>query len=175
MELGLLVIRVVVGLLFVGHGTQKLFGWFGGHGLKGTAGFMESLGMRPAKQHALAAGAAEAGGGVLLALGLVTPLAAAALIAVMVVAIATVHAKNGVWLTENGYEYNLVLATVAFAVTAIGAGNWSLDNALGLDVAGAGWALAALGAGLLGALGAIGSSRLASRHSGTGHAHPTAA
>ena len=81
MELGLLVIRVVVGLLFVGHGTQKLFGWFGGHGLKGTAGFFDSLGMRPGKHQAFLAGLAEAGGGALLALGLLTPLASAALIA----------------------------------------------------------------------------------------------
>ena len=174
MELGLLVIRVVVGLLFVGHGTQKLFGWFGGHGLNGTGGFFDSLGMRPGKQHAFIAGLAEAGGGLLFALGLLTPLAAAALIAVMAVAIATVHAKNGLWVTSNGYEYNLVLVAVAFAVASIGAGDWSLDNALGLDIAGAGWGLAALGAGLLGALGAIASGRLASRHA-DGGAQPTAA
>jgi putative oxidoreductase len=174
MELGLLAIRVVIGLLFVGHGTQKLFGWFGGHGLHGTGGFFDSIGMRPGKQHAFIAGLAEAGGGLLFALGLLTPLAAAALIAVMVVAIATVHATNGVWVTNNGYEYNLVLATVAFGVAAIGAGDWSLDSALGLDIAGTGWGLAALGAGLLGALGAIGSGRLAPRHAGGG-AQPTAA
>ena len=102
MELGLLVIRVVVGLLFVGHGTQKLFGWFGGHGLAGTGGFFDSLGMRPGKQHAFLAGFAEAGGGLLLALGLLTPLASAALIAVMVVAILTVHAKNGIWNSQPG-------------------------------------------------------------------------
>src|SRR3954469_4763502 len=176
MELGLLVIRVVVGLLFVGHGTQKLFGWFGGHGLKGTAGFFDSLGMRPAKQHAFLAGLAEAGGGALLALGLLTPLGSAALIAVMTVAIITVHAKNGVWNTGQGYEYNLVLAAVAFAVASIGAGDWSRDSALGFDIAGIGWGLAALGAGLLGGLGAVASGRLASRHRGTtGPAHPTAA
>jgi putative oxidoreductase len=174
MALGLLVIRVVVGLLFIGHGTQKLFSWFGGYGLEGTGGFFDSLGMRPGKQHAFLAGLAEAGGGLLFALGLLTPLAAAALIAVMVVAIVTVHAKNGVWVSDNGFEYNLVLATAAFAVAAIGAGDWSLDNALGLDIAGAGWGLAALGAGLVGALGAIGSGRLASRR--VEHdAQPTAA
>jgi putative oxidoreductase len=174
MELGLLVIRVVVGLLFVGHGTQKLFGWFGGHGIEGTGGFFDSLGMRPGKQHAFMAGLAEAGGGLLLALGLLTPLAAAALIAVMVVAIATVHVKNGIWNSSQGYEFNLVLIAAAFAVASIGAGDWSLDNALGLDIAGTGWGLAALGAGLVGALGAIASGRLASRHAGGG-AQPTAA
>ena len=174
MELGLIVIRVVVGLLFVGHGTQKLFGWFGGHGPAGTAGFMESLGMRPGRRHAYAAGFAEATGGALLALGLLTPLAAAMIIAVMVVAIATVHAKNGVWNTNQGYELNLVYAAVAFGIAAIGAGSWSLDGVLGLDIAGAGWGLAALAAGILGGLGAIGSSRLAPRQP-TGPAHPTAA
>jgi putative oxidoreductase len=173
MELGLLVIRVIVGLLFVGHGTQKLFGWFGGHGLAGTGGFFDSLDMRPGKQHAFLAGVAETGGGLLLALGLLTPLASAALIAVMAVAIVTVHGKNGLWVTSNGFEYNLVLAAVAFAVASIGAGNWSLDNALGLDIAGAGWGLAALAAGLLGALGAIASGRLVSRHA-RGGAQPTA-
>jgi putative oxidoreductase len=174
MELGLLVIRVIVGLLFVGHGTQKLFGWFGGHGLDGTGGFFDSLGMRPGKQHAFMAGSAEAGGGLLLALGLLTPLASAALIAVMVVAIATVHVKNGIWNTSQGYEFNLVLIAAAFAVASIGAGDWSLDNALGLDIAGAGWGLAALGAGLLGAAGAVVSGRLASRHASEG-TQPTAA
>jgi putative oxidoreductase len=174
MELGLLVIRVVVGLLFVGHGTQKLFGWFGGHGIAGTGGFFDSLGMRPGKQHAFMAGLAEAGGGLLLALGLLTPLASAALIAVMVVAIATVHVKNGIWNSSQGYEFNLVLIAAAFAVASIGAGDWSLDNALGLDIAGTGWGLAALGAGLVGALGAITSGRLASRHAGGG-AQPTTA
>jgi putative oxidoreductase len=174
MELGLLVIRVVVGLLFVGHGTQKLFGWFGGHGLAGTAGFFDSIGMKPAKQHAFLAGLAEAGGGLLLALGLVTPLASAALIAVMTVAVLTVHAKNGIWNTNQGYEFNLVLVAAAFAVAAIGAGDWSLDSALGLDIAGTGWGIAALAAGVLGGLGAIVTGRLASRESGQG-AHPTAA
>ena len=164
MELGLLVIRVVVGLLFVGHGTQKLLGWFGGHGLNGTGGFFDSLGMRPGKQHAFLAGFAEAGGGLLLALGLLTPLASAALIAVMVVAILTVHAKNGIWNSSQGYEFNLVLIAAAFAVASIGAGDWSLDSALGLDIAGTGWGLASLGAGLLGGLGAIASGRLVSRH-----------
>ena len=151
----------------MGHGTQKLFGWFGGHGLAGTGGFFDSLGMRPGKQHAFIAGLAEAGGGLLFALGLLTPLASAALIAVMAVAIATVHAKNGVWVSNNGFEYNLVLVAVAFAVASIGAGDWSLDNALGLDIAGAGWGLAALGAGLLGGAGALAAGRLGgARHSG---------
>jgi len=162
MELGLLVLRVVVGLLFMGHGAQKLFGWFGGHGLQGTAGFFEQgLGLRPGKVHAAGAGAAEFFGGLLLALGLLTPLAAAALIGVMTVAVATVHFSKGVWSTEGGYEYNAVLMAVAFAVTAVGPGNWSLDHELGFDVQGAGWALAALAAGVLGGFTLLAAGRRA--------------
>ena len=77
MKLGLTLLRVVIGALFFGHGTQKLFGWFGGHGIEGTAGFFESLGLKPGRRHATAAGAAEAGGGALVALGFLTPAAAA--------------------------------------------------------------------------------------------------
>jgi putative oxidoreductase len=161
MELGLLVLRVLVGVLLAAHGAQKLFGLFGGHGIAGTAGFFESIGLRPGKLHATAAGTAELTGGVLLALGLVTPLGAALLTAVMVAAILTVHLRNGVWNTANGYEYNIVLIAAAFALAAVGAGDWSLDSALGLDVAGTGWALAGLGAGLLGGLGAVVSGRTA--------------
>jgi putative oxidoreductase len=172
MELGLLILRVVVGALLVGHGAQKLFGTFGGHGVSGTAGFFESIGLRPGKLHAIGAGTAEVTGGVLLALGLITPLAAVLLTAVMTAAILTVHLRNGVWATANGYEYNLVLIAVAFAVAAVGAGDWSLDNALGLDVAGTGWALGALGVGLLGGIGAVLSSRLQRSEGRT--AQPTA-
>src|SRR5918911_488169 len=98
-DLALLIIRVVVGLLFVGHGTQKLFGWFGGHGLTGTPGFFESLRLKPRRHMALAAGLNEAVGGLLLALGLFTPVGAALIIATMVVAIAAVHYANGPWVT----------------------------------------------------------------------------
>jgi putative oxidoreductase len=151
MELGLLVLRLVVGLLFMGHGAQKLFGMFGGHGLAGTAGFFEQgLGLRPGKVHAGGAGAAEFFGGLLLALGLLTPFAAAALIGTMTVAIITVHWSKGVWSTEGGYEYNAVLMAVAFAVTATGPGKWSLDHALSIDANGKGWALGALAAGVIG-------------------------
>src|SRR3954470_17344334 len=116
MDLALLVLRLVVGLLFVGHGAQKLFGIFGGHGLAGTAGFFESIGLRPGRIHAPAAGAAEFVGGALLMLGLATPLGALLIIAVMVAAVATVHLPNGVWATSNGYELNLVYGAVAFAL-----------------------------------------------------------
>jgi putative oxidoreductase len=164
MDLVLLVLRVVVGLLFVGHGTQKLFGWCGGHGLAGTGGFFESLGLRPGRVHAFAGGLGEAGGGLLLALGLLTPIGAAAIIGVMTVAIIVVHLSKGVWVTNGGFEYNLVLMSVAFALAGVGPGSWSLDNALGIDWASTGWALAALGAGVLGGLLAIAQGRLASSH-----------
>jgi putative oxidoreductase len=176
MELGLLVLRVVVGLLFVGHGAQKLFGLFGGHGLQGTAGFFEQgLGLKPGKVHATGAGAAEFFGGALLALGLLTPFAAAALIATMAVAIATVHFSKGLWSTEGGYEYNAVLMAVAFAVTAVGPGNWSLDHALGLDLNGAGWALAALAAGIVGGFAMLLAGRSAGSRAEGGASRPTTA
>src|SRR5271157_4656341 len=127
MKIGRLLLRVVVGGLFVGHGTQKLFGWFGGGGLDATAGAFESLGLRPGKANAIAAGAAEAGGGALLALGLATPLAASALTATMITAIDTVHAKNGPWLNKGGYEYNVVLIAAVLALVDAGPGGLSLD------------------------------------------------
>lgn len=155
MDLALLVLRLAVGLLFVGHGAQKLFGAFGGAGIDGTAATFDKIGLRPARVHATAAGCAELGGGLLLVLGLLTPLAAATITAVMVTAIVTVHARNGVWNTEKGFEYNLVLIAAAFAIAGAGPGAWSLDHALGLDLGGAEWALAALAAGLLGSIGTV--------------------
>jgi len=149
-----LFLRLTIGGLFVGHGTQKLFGWFGGHGLDGTGQFFESLGMRPGRRNALAAGVAEAGGGAALALGLATPLAASALTATMLTAINRVHAKNGPWVSQGGYEYNLVLIAAVLALTEIGPGKLSLDAALGSERSGAGWALAAAAAGVGGAVGA---------------------
>lgn len=149
MEIGLLVLRVVIGALFVGHGTQKLFGWWGDRGLDGTSGFMESLGYRPGREHAIAAGVAEAGAGALLALGLFTPLAAAAVIGVMVNAVVAVHLPNGLWVTNGGYEYNLVLATAALTVAMTGPGNWSLDAAAGWELAGPLWGVVTLLLGIV--------------------------
>ena len=163
MDLALLVLRIVVGLGFAAHGAQKLFGWFGGHGIEGTAGFFDQIGLRPARAHAWAAGVTEFGGGLLIALGLGVPFAAAALIAVMTAAILTVHLHNGFFNAENGYEYNLELAAAVFALAGIGAGAWSLDAALDLDVAGTTWALGALAVGILGGAGAVLSGRLLSR------------
>jgi putative oxidoreductase len=155
MDLALLVVRVVVGVLFMGHGAQKLFGMFGGHGLEGTGGFFEQLGLKPGKFHAFNAGAAEFFGGALLAVGLLTPVAAVLIIGTMAVAIAAVHLPKGPWATDGGYEYNLVLMAVAFAVTGVGPGRWSLDNALGIDWTGTNWALGALVVGLVGAAGTL--------------------
>jgi putative oxidoreductase len=151
MRLGMAVLRVVVGILFMGHGLQKLAGWFGGGGLGGTGRFFEVLGLRPGKAEAAAAGVSETAGGALLALGLLTPVGAAMVTGVMAVAIAKVHAPNGPWVANNGYEYNLVLMSAAFALAAAGPGEWSLDEQLGIARSGAAVGLAELGAGLAGA------------------------
>jgi putative oxidoreductase len=161
MNLGLLILRIVIGLLFFGHGAQKLFGWFGGHGLSGTGQFFESMGFPQGKRQAFTAGFFEAAGGLLVALGLVTPFAAAALIAVMTVAVIKVHFAKGPWNADGGYEYNAVLVAAVFALAGVGAGKWSLDHALDLNVHGTGWALAALGAGILGGLLPLAEARLA--------------
>ena len=148
MKLLILVTRLLLGGLFVGHGAQKLFGWFGGFGPDGTGGWLESLGVKPGKQNAMAAGASEMGGGALLAAGLATPAAAAAIIGVMATAIRTVHQPNGPWVTENGWEYPAVIIATVLAITEAGPGPVSLDAALGSEHSGTGWALAALVAGV---------------------------
>jgi putative oxidoreductase len=154
MKIGRLILRLVVGGYFVGHGTQKLFGWFGGYGPDATGQFFEGLGLRPGKRHAIAAGAAEAGGGALLVLGAATPLASSALIATMLTAIHRVHLKNGPWVTNQGYEYNLVLIAAAAALAETGPGSPSIDDARGSQMYGPKWGALAL---LLGALGAVGA------------------
>jgi len=159
MKIGRLLLRLVVGGLFVGHGTQKLFGWFGGPGLDATAQGFEQIGLRPGRANALAAGGAEAGAGALLAVGLATPLAASVLVATMLTAIHRVHAKNGPWAGNGGYEYNLVLIAAALALVEVGPGALSLDGSLGKERSGSGWALAALGAGALGAIGSYAAAQ----------------
>jgi len=157
----LLVLRLLVGLLFMGHGAQKLFGVFGGGGLESTTGMFDNIGLRPGWLQARAAGTAEFAGGALIAFGLFTPFAAAALIAVMTGAILSVHARNGIWNTNQGYEFNLVLIAAVFALAGIGAGSWSLDNAFGFNLHGVIWALAAMAAGIIGGVGAVISGRAA--------------
>lgn len=151
MALGHTLFRVAVGGTLFAHGAQKLFGWFGGHGIEGTSGFFEQLGLRPGKRHATAAGWSEAAGGALLTLGALTPLAQAMITGTMLTAIRKVHAQNGPWVTANGYEYNLTLIALTAALTETGPGRPSVDSALfGDGLKGKGWALAALAAGVAG-------------------------
>src|SRR4051794_40672336 len=150
MNVGRLLLRGVVGPLFIGHGTQKLFGWFGGHGPDATGGFFESLGLRPGKRHATAAGWSEAAGGALLTLGAFTPLAQAMITGTMTTAIRKVHAAKGPWVTEGGFEYNAVLIAAMAALAESGPGKPSVDAALFPKMKGTGWALLALGAGVAG-------------------------
>jgi putative oxidoreductase len=154
MKFARLILRALVGGLFLGHGTQKLFGWFGGHGIHATGQAFESLGLRPGHRHAVAAGISEAAGGAGLALGAATPLAAASLTATMLTAIDRVHFKNGPWVTNGGYEYNLVLIAAALTLVETGPGPLSVDRALGVERSGPGWAVAALAAGIAGYAGA---------------------
>jgi putative oxidoreductase len=152
MSYGLLLLRVVIGGTMFAHGAQKLFGWFGGPGRHRTAGFFGSLGFRAAAAMAILAGLSEAAGA-LFALGFVTPLAAFAITVVMLIAIATVHWKNGFFSTGGGYEFNLALIAVAVGVAATGPGRFSIDRAIGWDdnISGLWWGLGVLGAALVAA------------------------
>jgi putative oxidoreductase len=145
MRFGIALLRAVVGALFMGHGLQKLAGWFGGHGLDATANAFEGMGLKPGKVHATAAGVAETAGGALLVTGTATPLAAGMLSGTMAVAVRKVHLANGVWVTNGGFEYNAVLMAALFAITAAGPGTAALDE----GHTGAGWALAEFAAGLI--------------------------
>jgi putative oxidoreductase len=131
MDFGLLVIRVVIGLLLIGHGTQKLFGWFGGGGLAGTRSYFRLLGYWPPRLMAGMAGGTELFAGLSLAFGFITPLGTAALIGVMLHVAIAAHRGNGLWVADNGYEYPLVLATVATGIAFTGPGAVSLDARLG--------------------------------------------
>ncbi|HVC06757.1 MAG TPA: DoxX family protein [Solirubrobacterales bacterium] len=155
MKLGRLIGRIVIGGLFVGHGTQKWFGWFDGPGLDATSGSMEALGMRPGRRNAIAASASETIGGAMIAAGALTPAAAAVLIATMITAIRTVHLKNGLWASKGGYEFNLALIAGLLALVDGGPGRPSLDAMLGNEETGPGWALAALAVGAAGSALAI--------------------
>jgi putative oxidoreductase len=149
---GLLFLRVVTGATMFGHGAQKLFGWWGGPGLPGIRGWLESMGFRMPAAMALLVALSETGG-LLFALGLVTPFAAFGIAAGMVVAVGSVHWKNGFWNGNQGFEFNLLLFAVAVAVAATGPGRFSLDRLLRLDDNwsglwwGVGAAVAALAAG----------------------------
>jgi len=152
MALGLLIIRLAVGLTLAAHGAQKLFGMFGGHGLAGTAGFLESLGFRPGRPLAIVAGAGELCGGLALALGLFTPFAAAVVIATMIVAVLSVHSEKGFFSQNGGYEFALIMALAALGVAFAGPGPLSLDAAFGLSLSGNWWGIIAIVLGVIGAV-----------------------
>ncbi len=152
MEIGLLLLRLTVGLTLAAHGAQKLFGWFGGPGLEGTGQGLAALGFSPGKRHALMAGLVEAGGGLMLALGLLAPLAATIVFSVMLVAAVSVHVKQGFFITSGGYEYTLVLGLAGLTVAFTGPGALSLDALLGWTMKGGVWGAGAFVAGVAGAV-----------------------
>ncbi len=154
MKIGRLLLRAAVGGFFIGHGTQKLFGWFGGQGLKKQAEHFDNMGLKPGMVNAAAAGAAETLGGAGLLLGYRTPVASAGFVSVMLTAIDRVHFKNGPWAHKGGYEYNVVLAAAAVSLAESGPGILSLDALRGKESSGPQWGVFALVAGAAGAAGA---------------------
>lgn len=158
MNLGKILLRVVVGGVFIGHGLQKLTGSFGGAGLSGTEKMAEKLELHPARRNALAVALTETAGGAAIAAGAATPLAAAGLIATMLTAVRKVHFKNGPWNSAGGYEYNAVLIA-AVAAIAGGAGKVSIDGLFGKAKWGTKGTLFALGAGVVGSLAVVALGR----------------
>jgi putative oxidoreductase len=151
---GLLVVRLVVGLLMAAHGSQKLFGWFGGHGIAGTGAFFEAIGFRPGRLFATVAATTEVVSGLLIALGLLGPVGPALMLSVMIVAAVSVHWKNGLFATSNGVELALFYGTVAVGLALIGFGSYSLDALLGLQsLYTPAWALVTLAIGIIGGVG----------------------
>lgn len=152
LDLGLLIVRLALGPMLVSHGYNKIFG---GGGLAGTAGWFESLGLRPGWLHARIAAFTEIGAGILLTLGLLTGLASLAFTGLMLVAALTDHAGKGYFIFKGGWEYVVLVAMVAVGLAATGPGEWSLDNALDLDVAGTWWAVVAAVGGAAAAAGLL--------------------
>lgn len=147
-DLGLLLLRVVFGLIFAAHGAQKLFGWFGGYGIAGTGGWLESSGYHPGRFFAMALGLTEIVGGLLLALGVLGPIGPAMIVTVMVVAIVTVHMKNAFFVATNGIEHPLMFAVAAIGLALTGPGRYSLDYQQGWlrwETPGITWVVLAIG------------------------------
>ena len=153
-DLGILLVRIIIGLAMAAHGAQKLFGWFGGYGLKGTGQFLEALGFRPGVTFAVLSGGGELLGGLLVLLGFLGPIGPAVVIAVMMVAIVTVHIRNGFFAMNNGYELPLMYIAGVLAAAFTSSSVLTLDNLLGISLfhsAPATWAFVVIGfvAGLL--------------------------
>ncbi|GCE30710.1 hypothetical protein KDA_61940 [Dictyobacter alpinus] len=127
LSIGLLILRVVIGAILMGHGSQKLFGWFGGHGFTGTTGWLKSQGFAPAWFWALLGALGEFAGGLLLVLGFLTPLGAIAVFASMLMAVIRFHWANGFWSTQGGYEYPFVLMIIGLVIGLMGPGAYSID------------------------------------------------
>jgi putative oxidoreductase len=161
MSYGLLLLRVVVGAIFAAHGAQKLFGWWGGPGRAGTRGWIGSMGFRPDWLFALLVSLQEFGGGLLLAVGFLTPLGSLAVVAAMVVAVALVHWQKGFFAGNGGYEYNLSLVAAAVALAATGPGRFSVDRALHWDdnLTGVRWAIGVVVIAVVGGLLAMASRK----------------
>ena len=158
--LGAAILRVLLGAAFATHGTQKLFGWFGGYGLAGTGGFFESIGFRPGRLFAAAAGLGELLGGLLTAFGFLGPVGPALVLSVMLVATIAVHLKNGFFAQNNGYEMPFVYTVAALPYALTGFGPFSLDAALGVTLFGSTTAIwSVLGAGVLGSIAALATRR----------------
>ena len=175
MSYGILFLRVVLGSIMAAHGAQKLFGWFGGGGPRGTADGFTQLRFRAPLLLALAAGLAEFGGGLLIAAGLLTPLAALAITVVMLNAIGTVHWPNGFWNTRGGYEFNLLVLTAAVAIAATGAARFSLDNLIGWadNINGLWWGVGVIAISVLVSAVTLTIGRRSSAEPAVSAAHPT--
>lgn len=158
---GLLIGRLVLGLLMAAHGSQKLLGWFGGHGLAATGGMFESLGFHPGRAFAVIASSTEIVSGLLVALGFLGPIGPALMLSVMIVAAVTVHWRNGLFAMNNGIELALIYGAAAVALALTGFGAYSLDALTGIDAyVTPGLSLVVLAVGALGGI----ANLIARRH-----------